>query len=93
MNGFLSAMGQEFGRALQTVAGDAVLCRADIYSVVIRTLPAALLSPDLLAAITDEQAEELRRGFVRFLEIADDAVTTDQIKTAISRTLDRWPVG
>ena len=93
MNGFLAAMGQEFGRVLQFVAGEESLCGVDVYSVVTKTLPTSLLSPELLSGITAAQAEELREGFVRFLEVADDAVTTEQIRTAISRTLARWPVG
>jgi hypothetical protein len=92
MNGFLSAMGQEFARALRSVAGDEGLCGADVYTVVTRTLPAPLLSPAALASLTQEQREELRSGFARFLEVSDDAVTSDQIATAIARTLARWPV-
>jgi hypothetical protein len=92
MNGFLSAMGQEFARVLQSVAGGEGLCGADVYTVVTRTLPASQLSPELLAGITDDQAEELRAGFVRFLEVADNAVTMEQIRMAIARISVRWPV-
>jgi len=91
MNGFLSAMGQEFAQVLQRVSGDDGLCGVDVYTVVTRVLPAHLLSPELLAGITQEQTETLRLGFARFLEIADDVITTDQIATAIARTLARWP--
>lgn len=91
MNGFLSAMGQEFSRALQSVSGDEMLCGADVYSVVTRILPAHLLSPKSLADLRPDQIENLRSGFAKFLEVADADVTRGQITTAMANTLARWP--
>jgi hypothetical protein len=86
--GFVSAMGEEFADVLRSVSGD--VCGVDVFTVITGVIPSRL-SPKLLAGISSEQVEHLRAGFSRYFEVADGAVTTEQITTAISRTLRRWP--
>src|SRR5262249_34700274 len=49
------------------------------------------VTPAKLAALTEAQVEALARKFGEYFESA--APTAAQIKTAIARTLARWPVG
>jgi hypothetical protein len=83
-------MGEEFANALSLLAGDADISGVDAYTVIIRIFSAPL-TPEALAHANGEQIERLRQSFATYLEIADDAVTTEHITQAISRTLTRWP--
>ncbi len=87
-NDFVAAICEEFAEAMASESIE--ISGADAYTVIAGISP-SILSPELLAAISDAQIEELRSGFSRYLEIADDSVAVQQISTAIFRTLHRWP--
>jgi hypothetical protein len=90
-NAFTATMSDEFANAIWTTSSDVDVCGADVYTVV-KGVFSVRPSPELFANISSEQIEQLRAGFVNYFEIDDDALSTEQITTTISRILWHWPV-
>jgi hypothetical protein len=85
---FLSAFGDEFCDALSPAVGRGDLVPQDGFEVFLRVFRREP-SPRLLSSLTDGDVERLRLESERHLEC--EGITPEQIRTAISRTLARWP--
>lgn len=84
---FVSAICKEFCEALSDVVLLEALSPQECWEPLINVLGKDV-DAKTLADLTNEQIEQLRVAYASWFE--NDTITTDQIKTGISRTLVRW---
>ena len=82
---FLSAFGEEFCEALPEAVECVPQDSFEIFKRVMQCDP----TPELLAALSDTQFEQLRKGSEDYFEF--QGITVEQIQNAVARTLGRWP--
>lgn len=85
---FLAALGQEFCTALSPPVPDDIIVPQDGYEVW-RKAFGAEPSPESLAALTDAEMEQLRTACALYFECPE--LSVENLRTAISSTLARWP--
>jgi hypothetical protein len=85
---FLSALGEEFYEALGPAIGWENIVPHDGYEVFLRVFKQKP-SPQLLASLSDSQVQQLCAGCKEYF--ACEAVGIEQVRTAFTRTLARWP--
>ena len=86
---FLAALGQEFCEALSPPISWGRIVPQDAYEVWLRTFRQRP-NPELLAQLSDAQRSHLRDECERYFECP--AISVEHIRTAVARTLARWPV-
>lgn len=85
---FLTAYGQESCGVLSAVVGWESMTPQDAFEVFLRVFRQHP-TPQSLSLLTDREVEQLRSGSERYFEC--DGITTEHIRTAIDRTLARYP--
>jgi hypothetical protein len=85
---FLTALGEEFCEALSPPVPDDMIVPQDGYEVWRRAFGADP-TPAALFALDAVGVERLQAECVRYFECL--AVSTSAVRTAVSRTLARWP--
>jgi hypothetical protein len=85
---FLAAFGDEFCEAMSTPVPFGSIVPQDSYDVWWRAFGRAP-TPSALAAMTTQNLEELRAASVAYFECP--AISVEQVRLAVSRTLARWP--
>jgi hypothetical protein len=87
--GFLQALGQEFSQSLADTVGWENITPQDGYEVFLRVFKQEPTS-QLLAKITNPELETLLAVCWAYFE--NESITSDLVRTAINRTLARYPV-
>jgi len=85
---FLAALGEEFCEALGPAVPEDLIVPQDGYEVWLRAFKQAP-SLELLSSLSDPQLSRLRDECERYFECP--AVSVQQVRSAVDRTLARWP--